>query len=336
MPVSTPVEECAAAGADWAAISSRSKPLVIRGLASAWPLVEAAKHGASEAVEYIAGLDSGAPTEVMMAAPDQGGRFFYRDDMNGFNFKRDKATLSQVGREIVRLSATDDAPALYAGATDTAQHLPGFDNDNPLELIASEPDAQSRVWLANKIEVATHFDLSDNIAVVGCGRRQFTLFPPQATGDLYVGPFNVTLAGQPVSMVNPLDPDARSYPRYPAAEELGVTALLEPGDAIFIPTLWWHHVAALDQVNVLVNYWYRNVQRGGPFLAFIHSLWAIRDLPDEQREGWRAWFDHFIFGPDAKTAADHLPSHAQGVNGPASPQRDEAIRRFIMQVLSEG
>ncbi len=65
-------------------------------------------------------------------------------------------------------------------------------------------DAQSRVWLCNRSEVATHFDLSDNIAVVALGRRRFTLFPPTATADLYVGPFNNTLpAGQPVSMPRP-------------------------------------------------------------------------------------------------------------------------------------
>ena len=30
-----------------------------------------------------------------------------------------------------------------------------------------------------------------------------------------------------------------------------------PGDAIYIPPLWWHHVESLGQFNVLVNYWYR-------------------------------------------------------------------------------
>ena len=61
---------------------------------------------------------------------------------------------------------------------------------------------------------------------------------------------------------------------------------------------------------------------------------SIRDLPLAQRNAWRAWFDHFVFGEDAGEAAAHLPSQAQGVNGPAAPSRDEQIRQFIVQVLS--
>ena len=182
--------------------------------------------------------------------------------------------------------------------------------------------------------MATHFDLSDNFAVVALGKRRFTLFPPDAVADLYVGPLNVTLAGQPVSMVNPLAPDAELYPRFEAALERAQFAELEPGDALYIPTLWWHHVAASAPINILVNYWHNDARRGGGFLALVHAMLAIRDQPVPQREAWRAWFDHFVFGADAPEAAEHLPPHAKGINGPAHPQRDEQIRRFVLQVLS--
>src|SRR5690606_9136816 len=123
-----------------------------------------------------------------------------------------------------------------------------------LPLAAIQPDARSRVWLSNRIEVATHFDLSDNIAVVALGRRRFTLFPPDATADLYVGPLDHTPAGQPISLPDPLRPDLAAYPRFSATLERARSAELGPGDAIFIPALWWHHVATRDSVNVLVNY----------------------------------------------------------------------------------
>jgi len=41
-----------------------------------------------------------------------------------------------------------------------------------------------------------------------------------------------------------------------------------------------------------------------------------------------------VFGDDAQHAADHLPAHGQGVNGPPSSERDEAIRQFLVKVLS--
>ena len=144
----------------------------------------------------------------------------------------------------------------------------------------------------------------------------------------------MTIAGQPVSMVDPLAPDPERYPRYPAARELALTTELGPGDALFVPTLWWHHVEATEPVNVLVNYCHNDVERGGGFPALIHAMLTIRDLPAAQRRAWRGWFEHMVFGDEAQHAADHLPAHGQGVNGPPTRERDEMIRQFLLKVLS--
>jgi len=318
----------------FAELSHDGLPFVMRGLADNWPVVRAGRESAEAALGLLASLDSGAPADVMLAPPEIAGRFFYGPELRGFNFSRQKVPLSAVAGKLLELSADPAPTAVYAGAAETRQHMPRFDATHPLPHVEMQRDARSRVWLSNRTEVATHFDLSDNIAVVALGRRRFTLFPPQATADLYVGPLNNTLAGQPISMPDPLRPDFAAYPRFEQAIELAQTAELAPGDAIFIPTLWWHHVAALDSVNVLVNYWYNDATRGGGFLALVHAMLAIRDQPLEQREAWRHWFDHFVFGEDAPHSADHLPAHAQGVNGPSSPERSEMIRQFLLNVLS--
>ena len=317
----------------FAELSKAGQPFVMRALAADWPLVRAAGESGEAAIALLASLDSGAPADVMLAPPEAGGRFFYGPDLQGFNFTRRKAPLAAVAAKLLELAHQPAPPAVYAGATETGVHVPRFDAAHPLPHAAMQRDARSRVWLCNRSEVATHFDLSDNIAVVALGRRRFTLFPPEPTGDMYVGPLNHTLAGQPISMPDPLRPDLESFPRFAAALERAQSAELGPGDAVFIPTLWWHHVAALDAVNVLVNYWYNDVARGGGFLALVHAMLAIRDLPTEQRHAWRHWFDHFVFGDDAPHAADHLPVQAKGVNGPPSPQRDEMIRQFLLKVL---
>ena len=135
-------------------------------------------------------------------------------------------------------------------------------------------------------------------------------------------------------MVDPLDPDLERYPRFQRAHDQASFADLEPGDAIYIPTLWWHHVQAKAPVNVLMNYWHDDALHGGGFLALIHAMLAIRDLPQPQRAAWRNWFDHFIFGEDAPNAASHLPPHALGVSGPPSAERDAIIRQFLVRVLS--
>jgi len=329
------IEDHGPIGADaFAELAAARRPFVMRGLAHDWPLVAAGRRSAWDAFGLLGSLDAGQPAEVMVAAPEVRGRFFYGPDVTGFNFERLQAKLADVGRRLIETADDPSPPAIYAGANETRQHFPRFDASHPLPHAAMQRDARSRIWLCNRAEVAAHFDLSDNIAVVALGRRRFTLFPPEATGDLYVGPLNHTLAGQPVSMADPLEPDFERYPRFAAALAVAQTAELAPGDAIFIPTMWWHHVQALDTLNVLVNYWYNDQPHGGPFLAFVHSLWAIRDLPDADRAAWRAWFEHFVFGPDAADAASHLPEGARGVNGAAGPARSEMIRQFILRVLS--
>lgn len=313
-------------------IRAAFRPVVMRGLAAHWPLVAAGKVGGAAALDCIAQRDTGLPADVMVAPPSEGGRFFYTPDMRGFNFQREQMTLAALAGHLRDIAGTANPVGIYAGAAEIARHLPALALENPLPLVAAMK-ATARIWLGNATQVATHFDLSDNIAVVAAGRRRFTLFPPAATPDLYVGPLNITLAGQPVSMVDPLAPDHARYPRYAKAESLAQVADLEPGDAIYIPTLWWHHVAATAPINVLVNYWHNDDLRGGGFLALVHAMLAIREQPAGQRAAWATWFDHFVFGDAAADAAAHLPPHAQGVNGPSSPTRDDQMRRFIIQVL---
>ena len=313
-------------------VRPRYRPVVMRGLAADWPIVEAGRRSAADALDYLVRFDTGQPTDIMLAPQSEKGRFFYSDDMKGLNFRREKLPLSGLADHLKVIADSADPIGIYAGATPTQTLLPGFDEANPLPLTAGM-QATPRIWVGNASQVATHFDLSDNIAVVAVGKRRFTLFPPQATSDLYVGPLDWTLAGQPVSMVDPLAPDHDRFPRYAEAERQALTAELGPGDAIYIPTLWWHHVAASAPINVLMNYWHNDARHGGGFLALVHALLSIRDLPLGQRKAWRSWFDHFVFGEDAAGAANHIPDHAKGVTGPATPQRDERIRRFVQQVI---
>ena len=317
-----------------AKLAPACEPFVVRRMGENWPLVEAARQSTQHALNHVRSFDTGKPTEIMLAQPTVGGRFFYRDDMRGFNFERQTASISQLAERLETLASHPQPPGIYAGATATRSHLPGFSNANSLPLLENLAGVTPRIWLGNATQIATHFDLSDNFAIVGLGKRRFTLFPPSATKNLYVGPLDITPAGQPVSMVDPLKPDLARYPDFAQAQPLALTAELEAGDAIYIPTLWWHHVSASEPINILLNYWHNDASHGGGFLALVHGLLSIRDLPERQKKAWRHWFDHFIFNPDACKTADHLPPDVRGINGPPSEQREMLMRRFITQVLA--
>jgi hypothetical protein len=76
-------------------------------------------------------------------------------------------------------------------------------------------------------------------------------------------------------------PDLRRYPRFQHALAAAQSAELEPGDAVYIPYFWWHHVQSLDRFNTLVNYWWddASVQFGSPYDCLLHSFLTLRQLP---------------------------------------------------------
>lgn len=310
------------------------RPVVLRGQVAHWEAVRAGAGGDRAMAEYLAGFGGGRPLDVMIGPPEIEGRFFYNDDLSGFNFARQQVPLGALLGELLRFSEdrVERPHALYASSATAPEHLPGWERANPLGLPV---DAPARLWIGNATQVATHYDSSINIACVVAGRRRFTLFPPEQLRNLYIGPLDRTMAGPPSSMVDPDAPDLDRYPRFAEALAHAEAAELGPGDAIFIPPIWWHHVRAFDRLNVLVNYWWEH-RAAEAFLALVHAISAVRDLPRAEKAAWRSWFDHLVFDRDAAHAADHLPEAVRTVLGPPSRERTERIRTFLIGMLQRG
>lgn len=305
-------------------IAAAFAPVVLRGLAADWPAVMAARRSDEDVAGYLSAMDTGRPAQLFVGPPEIDGRFFYNDALAGCNFQTRAAPIGGLLRHLLSIRAKPDADAIYAGAAATDEHLPKWSAENPLPFPL--PTAKARVWVGNRTHVATHFDESSNIAVVVAGRRRFTLFPPQQLDNLYVGPLHLTIAGPPVSMVDCDRPDLSTYPRFAQAWEHALVAELEPGDAIYIPPIWWHDVRALAPFNVMVNHWWEEEGAVSSLGALKQTLRAVRDLPAPHRAAWRHWFERFAFDDDAAHAADHLPEHARGIAGPPSASRTAFLR----------
>lgn len=316
-----------------AEIEPAYRPVVLRGLVRDWPAVRQGSASPAALARYLAQFDSGAPVEAFVGPAAMRGRYFYDADMRGFNFERRKGGLGDALAMLARVAEQSDPPSFYIGATPVPSTLPGFDAANPMPLFGAKM-AVPRAWIGNRSTVATHFDQSDNIACVVAGRRRFTLFPPEQLANLYIGPLDHTMAGQPASLV-PLDaPDLERFPRFPEAMAAAMTAVLEPGDAIYVPSLWWHHVESLAPVNMLVNYWADPpADAGSPFEAMVHAIYAIAALPAPRRAAWRSFFDHYAFRPD-RDPAEHLAPEHRGILADQTPALRERIRQFLLRGLS--
>ena len=335
LPNADPIREMA--GADPRALPDAvlesTEPVVLRGLAAAWPVVRAARESQESATSYLRRFYRDATVLVMSGDPAIGGRFFYNEDLSGFNFKLHRTRLDGVLGELARFAGDADPPSIYVGSTTIDTVLPGFRAENGFNFGPRQPLAS--IWIGNRTRIAAHHDLPDNLACVVAGHRRFTLFPPEQIENLYVGPLEFTPAGQPISLVDFARPDFERFPRFAEARKAARMAELGPGDAIFIPSMWWHHIESLDAFNMLVNYWWRQspAYMDSPIGALMLALMTVRDLPPAQRAAWEHLFQHYVFQASDQTAA-HVPEQAQRALGALDENLVRELRANVLARLN--
>ena len=317
-------------------IAPQHQPVVLRGWAKHWPVVQAAKQSPEHFVAYLTQFYHGKKTKMVVAPPSANKRFYYNDDMTDVNYLSGEERVDLFLKRMLELIDRDVYPAISMQNSLTSEILPGLVQDNPSDFF---PDLEPRLWIGNQGIVSAHYDGSDNVACVVAGRRRFILFPPEQTANLYPGPLNFTPAGAPTSLVDLNQPDFARYPLFKQALAGAYSAELEPGDAIFIPMLWWHHVESLDKVNGLMNYWWNgssapNAQSPSPIDSLNLALLAMRDLTPKQREAWRCLFDHYLFkqGVDPRS---YIPVHQQHVLGEMSDDYVRAVKDYFIKKLQQ-
>jgi hypothetical protein len=315
-------------------IRPAGQPAVLRGLAADWPAVAAARKSDEDLIAYLRRFRVERPVGAIVGAPEIGGRFLYTDDLRALNFTRG---MSQLDPFFDRLLRDRDNPRPYAIAVQSEEIpnlLPGFEQENRTDLV--DGHVVPRAWIGNRIRVAPHYDLMENVGIVVAGRRRFTVFPPEELKNLYVGPFELTPAGTPVSLVDLDKPDLERFPRFAEAMKRAQTAELEAGDAIYIPFHWWHGVDSLEPVNLFVNYWWNDRPRdaGNPYDALMHAFYAVKALPPDQRAVWRMVFDHYVFEANGDPG-EHLPPHARGVLGESDSELLGRLRATLKQLIQK-
>ena len=317
-----------------ASVIGSGQPAVLRGLAASWPAVARARVSAHELIDYLRGFDSGTPVDAIMTPPEVAGRIFYTEFMTGFNYVRNRLPFTQVAEQVLRYAHFPAPPAVAVQSALLRDCLPGFSAENCLSAL--DAAVLPRIWFGNRITTPTHFDEWNNIGCVVCGRRRFTLFPPEQVANLYVGPLDFAPTGAPMSLVQLHAPDFERFPRFGRALAAARSAELFPGDALFIPPLWWHNVESLEPLNVWVNYWWHAsgaaLGSDSGYDSLLHAILNIRPLPEPARSAWAALFQHYVFGPQAQVTA-HIPEHRRGLLAPLAPADVERLQSQLAQRL---
>ncbi|XP_076012235.1 tRNA wybutosine-synthesizing protein 5 [Genypterus blacodes] len=99
------------------------------------------------------------------------------------------------------------------------------------------------------LQLWTHYDVMDNLLAQVTGRKRVVLYSPQDALHLY-------LSGDKSEVLDIDSPDLKQFPEFVKAKRY--ECVLEPGDLLFIPALWFHNTLAL-QFGVGVNVFWRHL-----------------------------------------------------------------------------
>lgn len=305
-------------------LAQLDKPYVLPQLVADWPVVQAAKQSDAVLCEYLTKFDNQSVVDTLKLPANEQGRMFYNADMSGFNFTRARMPFRTALETLLNLAEREEPESLYIGSTTVDTCLPSFTQSNPIGLDSLAPLAT--LWIGNKSRIAAHYDAPDNLICVAAGRRRVTLFPPEQVENLYIGPLHFTPAGQAISMVDFAKPDFEKHPKFKEAIKHALVVELNPGDALFIPSMWWHHIEGLGSLNMLVNFWWRTVPSyiGRSENVLYHALLTLKQLPKAQRKAWKALLDFYVFSENPDRF-EHMPPSRQG---PLGDIDEKTLRQF--------
>jgi Cupin-like domain len=199
----------------------------------------------------------------------------------GYNYARldnDYYTTMTFGEymDIVEGNKSDNR-LYYLSQVDMRNYFPQLMEDIVLpDFFKTEPrDINLFFGFKNKKYASTsklHFDEIHNIFVQLRGRKRFVLFPHTDYLSFYP-PLEDDDYSSMCSKVNPDELDLELFPKFPVHEKIEV--ILNPGEILYIPPFWWHHVTAIDE-NISLTFWYPPkvtdfwLQKG-----FLSALWQF-------------------------------------------------------------
>jgi hypothetical protein len=114
------------------------------------------------------------------------------------------------------------------------------------EVVRGAP--RTALWISTTGKRAfTHFDVDHSLLTQVVGKKRIYLMRPRALVRLHVSP--IFDRNWPQSPVDLAAPNLTRFPRMAGAEIF--ECVIGPGEALFIPALWWHQVHSLeDSVSV--------------------------------------------------------------------------------------
>ena len=159
----------------------------------------------------------------------------------------------------------------------------------------------------------THYDTHDNLLAQVRGGKTVTLWAPDAEPFLYVEGSS--------SRVDDIDaPDLKRFPRFGEVSDKRWVAPLGPGEALYIPALWFHHVLSHPESP-----------ESGDMSIAVNVFW--RCLPEQEHDAGDLYGNK---DPPAARLASELAARAgEAISHLPEPHKSFYARRTITRLAEQ-
>ncbi|NQZ10841.1 MAG: cupin-like domain-containing protein [Algicola sp.] len=159
-----------------------------------------------------------------------------------------------------------------------------------------------------------HFDGNGchNLNVQVAGSKRVQLFHPDQVSKLYPITLRENIQGFNFSKIDLVDYQASKFPL--SKDAVYQETILEAGDMLFIPAVWYHGIHHLGDVNMNVNFWWQpetvqlssNVMRS-ELLKTAHEAYLSKVMDNYDNPKWENWCKDEVKAAELLFACDeHL------------------------------
>ena len=240
----------------WQELFTKQQPVVIQGLACAWPCIADPMRQWRDLPQLqrrVSMADSVVPIEMGQ---------HYMDP----HLQKHQISLHSFLDFLIAHTSTDlntnaagqrrtDIPKVYL-AQHTLSEVQVLKDDIEVptmpQVTGKKNLYDTKIWFGGPKGTISpcHFDPFHNMLVQILGEKEVILIDTKYSDALYPAYGTVQ---KNTSLVNFECPDMSRHPKF--AEVQGCKAILKPGDALFMPLRWWHYCKT-EQLSCSVNFWW--------------------------------------------------------------------------------
>lgn len=206
------------------------RPLILEGAGADWPAVK------RWSPAYLAEVIGDIQVRPSVGLPDTEVPYNHRD----IDFRR-----SMKVREFVELMRTGDR--CYIDQV-PINNMPGLEHDFDFESLAPGDVKAVIIWMGASTRSGMHFDYVDNLFAQVHGTKLVVVAAPEEARLLHPFP-----DAHSKSQVAPEHPDLDAHPRF--ARATLAQGILQPGDVLYLPRVWWHYLASSES-SISLTCWH--------------------------------------------------------------------------------